>query len=653
MIIAGMCGGLDPADENRFGIVPYAVHDAACALLDEGEIVAAIEEERLNRIKHTNKCPLSALRHCLDSRGLTIADVDAFAFAIRESYLDDVAAQRYAGARSLGLQRGRQLLQRLLEEATAQRVDPARFHFIDHHFAHACSAYYPSGFERALIFTTDGVGDGISGSIYVAAENKLQLLRTFAEEDSLGHFYLRITRYLGFDLFDEYKVMGLAPYGDAARFAPLFAELYELRPDGGYRFDPERLKELPSRLPARAPDNGFTQTDMDVAMAVQLTLERIGGHVVEHYQQLTGLDHLCLAGGVALNCRMNGDLLQRGRFKRVFVQPAANDAGLSLGAALHLHHRCRLPSTPRPALRHVYWGGPCGSAREIEQLLRRWEGFVAYQRVNDPYTEAARLLSEGTIIGWARGRSEFGPRALGNRSILADPRPASNKDLINALVKKREAFRPFAPSALEEYAAEYFELPGDERSFPFMLFTVPVQPRHRALLGAITHVDGSARLQTVSSRDNPCYWRLIDAFRALTGVPILLNTSFNNFAEPIVETAEDSLICFLTTGLGVLFLEDWMVTKKPRTPESLLPLTLRLRPHAKLHDAPAPIVGNTFDAREHAVSGDVFELLLRADGYRTIDELMDGVGIRDQQERLACLSGIEQLWERRLVCLNP
>ncbi len=310
-------------------------------------------------------------------------------------------------------------------------------------------------------------------------------------------------------------------------------------------------------------------------------------------------------------------------------------------------------------------------------------------------------MHEGAILGWMRGRSEFGPRALGNRSILADPRPAANKDVINALVKKREAFRPFAPTVLEEYAGEFFELPAGCESFPFMLFTVQVRARYRETLGAITHIDGSARLQTVSRRDNACYWRLIDAFRELTGVPILLNTSFNNFAEPIVETASDGLICFLTTGLPVLLIENWIVRKKPRSPDALCQLRPRLPVYTKLHEtsraaqlfaggappaeaakpswwrmvrarfsnrwraadananananaveAPRGVIGNTFDQRQYTVSDEVFSLLLACDGHRPLGELMDDVSM-DAGVRRASLEAIEELWERRLVTLNP
>jgi carbamoyltransferase len=534
----------------------------------------------------------------------------------------------------------------------------------------------------------------LSGSVYLARDNKLELLQSFPEQQSLGFFYLNVTRYLGYDLFDEYKVMGLAPYGNNLRYVHIFEQLYELLPGGQYRFNIEKMNRLSQSLPPRHANGDFSQEDKDVAMAAQVTLQRIFSHILEYYRQSTKMENLCLAGGVALNCSMNGQILQQGMFRQVFVQPAAHDAGIALGAALHVHHQHQKTACRRPRMRHVYWGGGCGSDAEIELLLKKWDNFVIGERLDDPFSIAAEMMSKGTIIGWARGRSEFGPRALGNRSILADPRPAEHKDIINALVKKREAFRPFAPSVLEEYVAEFFEIPENARSFPFMLFTMPVRKKYRSVLQAVTHVDGSARLQTVSRQDNEAYWRLINCFRELTGIPVLLNTSFNNYAEPIVETATDSLICFLTTGLPALVVGNWLVEKKPASSDALLALKLGLLAYAKLGESvplangngngmdpvrqrrwwnlsgwfsksqPPPlveekktsqkIIGNTFDKRVISVCDEVFRMLLVSDGHRSIQELMRHADIdSDPITQLVCLAQIQELWERRLISLSP
>jgi carbamoyltransferase len=689
MLVIGLSGGIDPVNENRFGVPYSSFHDAACVLLEDGEVTAAIEEERLNRIKHTNKYPQRALQFCLKERAICIADADCVAFGVRETYLEEVLANRYAFAPSIGVHSGRQFLQKLIEADFGISLSTDRFRFVDHHFAHACSAYYPSGFDRALVFTADGVGDSLSGSIYAAEGGQLSLLQTFPESESLGFLYLKVTRYLGYDLFDEYKVMGLAPYGDGLRFERLFGTMYELLPEGKYRLDNDRLNNLKALLPHRPDGAGFTQTDKDVAMAAQVALQTIVRHVLDHYRRETGIDDLCLAGGVALNCKMNGELAQSKWFRRIFVQPAAHDSGLALGAALHADQSLGPAKRDRRPMRHVYWGGNCGADGEIESQLQRWNRFVSWEWADGPHAAAAQMMSQGGIIGWMWGRSEFGPRALGNRSILADPRPAAHKDLINALVKKREAFRPFAPSVLQEYASEFFEIPEDAE-LPFMLFTVRVREQYRELLGAITHVDGSARVQTVSRADNQSYWTLIECFRQLTGIPILLNTSFNNYAEPIVETSEDGLTCLLTTGLETLFIRNWMVKKKPRTADALLSLRPALQNFTKLREwIPSmngagqasvrtatswwrklvrrqvkndpvvlnpPVVravGNTFNKREFQVSEEVFRMLLRSDGHSTLGALMLGAGIQDEISTLVHLNIFEQLWERRLITLRP
>src|SRR5262249_1296171 len=281
--------------------------------------------------------------------------------------------------------------------------------------------------------------------------------------------------------------------------------------------------------------------------SLQETLEDIAFHTIRYYRQVTGQKRLCLAGGVAHNCTLNGKLLYSGLFDDVFIQPAAHDAGCALGSAMHAYLQAK-GSLSRPRLDHVFWGSDAGADDEIESTLSRWTELVEFEKVDNVAERAAQLLAGGSVIGWVQGRSEFGPRALGNRSILADPRPAENKRVINAMVKKREGYRPFAPSVPEEDAADIF-VPPPMKTAPFMIFVVDVREHQRALLGAVTHVNGSARVQTVSRSTNARYHRLLAEFKALTGVPVLLNTSFNNNAEPIVDSVEDAVVCYLTTGL--------------------------------------------------------------------------------------------------------
>ena len=685
---------MDRVDENRFGVSPYSFHDSACVLLRNGTVAAGLEEERLIRIKHTNKFPFHALRYCLRQAGIGLEQVDAIALGVRETYFDEVLRHRYEKDPSCGLASGRQFLQRLFLSEYGCLLNPNRFHFVDHHYAHACSAYYPSGFEDSLVLTLDGVGDSLSGTVYNAEKGELVRLQTFEEADSLGFFYLDVTRYFGYDLFDEYKVMGLAPYGKSDRFLPLFETFYELLPEGRFRIRRDRLEKLDQLLPKRENPHTFSESDQDVARALQQSLERIVFHVLEHFRGRTGAENLCIAGGVGLNCTLNGEILKRGMFKRVFVQPAGHDGGLSLGAALSVHRELSGESGPAPShrsLEHVYWGGQCADDDGIRDLLEDWSGLVEYERVSDAAEAGAELIEKGNVIGWIQGRSEFGPRALGNRSILADPRPAKNKDIINSMVKKREAFRPFAPAVLESRVADFFEVPSQAPSeFPFMVFILDVKEQHRSSLGAVTHVDGSARIQTVSKVHNERFWRLIEAFGRRTGYPVLLNTSFNNNAEPIVETPMDGLVCFLTTQLPVLIIGDWVVRKKPDFKGALGGLKLSMKPYAKLHrngengrgrprppaggllrglarllgkgDSSAPAangslspleVGNTFNHWRFPIDERLFQVLIACDGFTPIEQLLEAQGNSSPGEKQKLMRKLHQLWERRLVSLQP
>ena len=438
------------------------------------------------------------------------------------------------------------------------------------------------------------------------------------------------------------------------------------------------LKEI---CEERAPGEPVEQVHKDTAAALQEALETIVFHILEFHQRKTGSRRLCLAGGVAHNCAANGKILRERLFDEAFVQPASHDGGLSLGAALHGY--CFNGSDARPkryAMRHAYLG-PCCQVAEIERELSLWQEYIDFKKSDRLADAVAEMMAEGTIVGWVQGRSEFGPRALGNRSIIADPRPAENKDIINAMIKKREAFRPFAPSVLEEEAEEYFELPPHQKQFPYMVFVVKVREQYRALLGAITHVDGTARIHTVDQHSNPKYWELIDAFRRKTGIPIVLNTSFNNNAEPIVNTARDALVCYLTTDLDVLVIGDYIVRKKGTDQRVFSGLRLSLPRYVRIHqkelrEAPARkpkaedtpyfrqlfdrlyapgddldhCLGNTHDRRETEISPDMASLVAQADGYRTLGALLKPFQ-GSQQECL--LNEALELWRRRMVRLLP
>jgi carbamoyltransferase len=569
MNILGISGGLDPAYPAEGPLLDVRVHypwhhahDSAAVMVCDGKVVAGIEEERLSRTKHTNKLPLNAIRYCLHATGLSFDDIDRLAYYVDQRHADGmVRTYVLQNPRTRAFSTGREFAIDLLNRHLNWDLSPERFVFVEHHLAHATSAFAMAPYNEALVVTLDGVGDGLAGTVYVGGGCQLTRIFELQPADSLGLLYMAAIEFLGYRFFDEYKVMGLAPYGDPGRFRPIFDQICVLHPEGRFSVNSEKLQLLDALGPPRRAGEPFTQVHRDLAAALQESIERAVFHQLRHYKDQTRLGNLCLAGGVAHNSTLIGKLLRSRLFDSVFVQPAAHDAGCALGAALSVHREL-LPDKPIEALSHLYWGTDLGSSNAVFQELLRWKDLIEIRPVEDPSTEAANLIAEGKIIGWAQGRSEFGPRALGNRSILADPRRAENKDLINEMVKNRESYRPFAPSVLEEYAEQFFELP-DGCSPAYMTFTVPVRVAMRPKLPAITHIDGTARIQTVSRNTNERYWRLIEAFRQRTGVPVVLNTSFNHNHEPIVDSVEDAITCLLTTGLTHIIIDQYVVTKRP------------------------------------------------------------------------------------------
>ncbi len=663
MLVLGLTGGLDAAHENVFDLAFDEVHDSAAVLVRDGRVVAAFEQERLNRIKHTNKTAGPSIRACLEVAGAQLADVDAVAFYATESYCRRVLQLlhlRNPGRCELLTPRG--MVQRILLREFGRTVDEEKIRFVGHHWAHAVSTYHLSGFDAALVMTIDGQGEGISGMAFDARGPELEVLRSMPERDSLGFLYRDVIRFLGYEMFDEYKVMGMAPYGDASRFRRLFTAFYDLLPDGEYRLHLERVAGLFEYLSPRKKGEPFSRIHHDLAAALQEALEIVGGHVVRHFQQATGQRQLCLAGGVAHNCSLNGRLLYSGLFDRMFVQPASHDAGCALGAALavDLAEGERRSADP---IAHVFWGADTGDDAAIERELSGWRAFLSVERRDDIVGTAATLLADQKVIGWVQGRAEFGPRALGHRSILADPRPAEHKDIINRMVKKREAYRPFAPSVLEERVDEFFVVPATQKHFPFMTVVVDVQPDKRELLGAVTHVDGTARIQTVDRGSNRRYHDLITAFGERTGVPIVLNTSFNNHAEPIVDSVRDAVVCFLTTDLHHLVVGDYLVSKREARDEDWLALRVSLPPAVAVsretrhgdavHTETACRIGFTYDHGKSAtLSAGLYGVLVAADGVRTLGELVREAGLNDQAAG-SLLGELAELWSARMVRLEP
>lgn len=655
MLFLGVHCGLNVLGRRGYRVSRHEQHDTAAVLLRDNRIVAAVEEERLNRIKHSNHSPLRAVAACLALAKASLDNVDIIAHSstreLRDAMTLDLALRHPHVPDHPSFA---DFFVHALEEHFGCAVR-SRTEHCDHHLAHAVSAFSGSGFEESLVVTLDATGDLKSGTVAIASVDRWEHITDFGNEQSLGLFYLKAIGYLGYGQFDEYKVMGLAPYGDPHRLRGVFRDCYELTAAGGYRLHPGGLRALEHHLRPRRRHEPFAQIHRDAAAALQETLETIALHVLTHHREATGLRHLCLAGGVAHNCSMNGQILRSGLFDHVFVQPAAHDAGAALGAAQHSALRHRRATWPREPLTHVYLGPDLPQPAGVEAVLSRWHHFIDFTREDDICRRAAKLIAEDRVIGWVQGRSEFGPRALGNRSILADPRPARNKDRINAMVKKRAGYRPFAPSVLREVAHRYFEIREDEE-FPFMTFVVGVRPEMRELLGAVTHVDGTARLHTVTRTTNERYWRLIDSFRDLTGVPILLNTSFNNNAEPIVDSATDAIVTYLTTGLDDLVIGDYLVRKKPVPLAQLLAgaqvtlpehvaLTLRQDRTGSHH-----VLENTCNEREQPVSRDL--ALMLTHGHLPAARAAGGDSlVVEQPDDL--LEEVTELLSARLVRISP
>jgi carbamoyltransferase len=644
----------------------YVYHDAAAVIVRDGEIVAALEEERLNRVKHSNLFPAGAIRFCLARAGVSLRELDAIATDTSEDFHEFLTLQQISHDPRVARQNGRELIAGAFQREFGIDVSD-KLRFCRHHHAHLCSAWYPSNFPEALVVCLDGDGDGLSGLIAHCRGARVRILRNLPESASLGNFYTAQIGFLGYQRFDEYKVMGLAPYGDPKAYEALFKRMYQLQPEGRFTLvsEPQRLsllKEAGLAGKFRRKGELFTQEHKDFAAALQTLLEQIALHVIDSFQRLTEARYLCLSGGVAHNCTLNGVLLRSRRFEQIFVQPAAHDAGNALGAALAITREAGLPVS-RNLMPHVFLGTDIGTTAEIGSELRRWQPLIEARRVDNASEAAADLLEQGLVIGWVQGRSEFGPRALGNRSILADPRPAENKRIINAMVKKREDYRPFAPSITEERLRDFFEVPDGSDRVPFMIVVLPVRPEARALLGAVTHVDGSARVQSVSRTDNPRYHALIDAFGCRTGVPIVLNTSFNNNAEPIVDSVYDALVTFLTTGIQVLVIGDWVVRKMDALASNpaFLDLVPNLPPTRKLvrrtlEAGPAYLIESTasryFGESSVAVSAQLFRVLLD-ETTLSAHARCSSLGFDDPPLRSRISAELFELWTARALRLSP
>jgi carbamoyltransferase len=578
-------------------------HDSAAALVIDGEFIAGVAEERLSRKKHTGAFPTLAIQSCLDQAGIGASDLDevvhGFDFGPYQTLyrLDPVSAELFDELLSPSV-----FTDRVMHALPA--LGGGWVGGVDHHLAHAASAYYTSGWSDCLVIVVDGMGEAHGASVYLATDGRLEPIYRIAASSSIGIFYSVVTLHVGFEFnSDEYKVMGLAPYGDPGRFASFFDDAVRLRADGGWdipalrlgrnRDDRENHRALRDRLsseliPAREPEGEIATEHEDVAAALQRTLDRAMLHLCAHFGSKTGRSRLALAGGVALNTTANAKLMKAGLFDEIYVQPAAADDGTALGAAL-LRAAAAGEVVNRRSPTPFY--GPAPSTGQITNALRDFAKSIEYEDLGSltaACLAAAALIADGQVIAWYRGRMEFGPRALGHRSIIADPGRPQMRDRVNALVKLREAFRPFAPAVSLRQASRWFDIP-EGLELPYMNANVNVREEFRGDLPATTHVDGSARVQTVSAEDDPDFFALLEAVGQRTGREIVLNTSFNVRGQPIVNTPAEAVETFLGTGIDVLFLGDILVRPTPGTEAALSPRSCGLErvPTARVRAEPS------------------------------------------------------------------
>lgn len=564
--------------------------DSSASIFKDGQFIAAIEEERIRRCKHWAGFPAEAIRFCLHEAGISLEELDYVAVSrdpkanvyrklwhvIRHRVKWSAIRNRVANAKKVSSIRS-ELLEALGESPGALN---AEIHDIEHHRSHLASAFFASPFNKAAILSIDGFGDFSSTMLGVGEGNQLEVLDSVIYPHSIGIFYTAFTQYLGFPHYgDEYKVMGLAPYGKPLMVDAL-KDVLQLTADGLFQLKGEYFRHFREGVsmsweggqpaigalysnalvecfgPAREVTEELTQRDKDLAASVQRVCEEAIFHLAVGLHERTGCEDLCVAGGVAQNSVANGKMIANTPFKRLYVPSAGHDAGTAMGASLYLYNQVLRNPRIEP-LRHAYWGS-CFNEDYIRYFLDTkaiaYRRFEDYDKLNE---HVASRLAEGGVVGWFQGRSEFGPRALGHRSILVDPSRADAKELLNSKIKRRESFRPFAPSILKECVGEYFETVDD---VPFMEKVFVIRPEKRGVIPAVTHVDGTGRLQTVDAGESPKYHALIRCFGKKTGVPILLNTSFNE-NEPIVDKPEEAYACFARTKMDMLVLENFVVER--------------------------------------------------------------------------------------------
>ena len=581
-------------------------HDSAAAIIVNGEIISAVQEERFTRIKHDASFPVNSIKFCLESAKLKISDIDAFVFyekpfikfeRLLETYLQKVPFGFESFKLSIPLWIKEKLFQRQLILNNLNLIEKNssiknKIFFTDHHHSHASSAFYPSPFNEAIVLTMDGVGEWTTTSVYLGKKNSLELKKEIKFPHSLGLLYSAFTYFLGFKVNDgEYKVMGLAPYGEPIK-NNIKKNPYVIKPFGSFKLNQKYFNYTTGltmtnkkfnklfKMNVRKVNDNLLQKHMDIAASIQLVLEDIIFLITKNLSKSYGVNNLCLAGGVALNCVANGKILKNKIFKNIWIQPAAGDAGGALGAALIIFYehfkKKRILNLKKDSMKNSYLG-PSYSNNEIKEFLKNNKiKYKFFSKKKDLVSIISKKISKGKVIGWFQGKMEFGPRALGNRSIIADPRSEKMQKNINLKIKFRESFRPFAPIVLKEQVSNWFDFKGDS---PYMLLVSNVKSNKiikiddkkfkglkklylkRSLIPAVTHVDYSARIQTLT-KENGLIYDLLKEFNKVTNCPVLVNTSFNVKDEPIVCSPFDAYNCFINTGLDILVLGNYIIDNK-------------------------------------------------------------------------------------------
>jgi carbamoyltransferase len=568
---------------NILGIYGLTDHDSSAALIMDGKIIAAVSEERFSRLKHDSCFPYRSIEYCLKEAGININEVNFISFGgdprpgtiFPPRYLGRVlkaAAKAPNPVEWAYFYRWMRKITRNAERALRYEMGyKGVFRPIPHHASHAASAYLLSSNERAAVMTVDGTGERETATFWKGEGGNIEYLGGFGRPDSLGYLFNAVTRYLGFGDFDEYKVMGLSAYGEKGSESMLDG-IVGLREKGAVTLNPfyfdvkaDYVTGVSRRFvekygPNRQPGEPISIQHKNMARALQRTLEKALCHMARHLHDATRARSLCLGGGVALNSVAVGAILSETPFEKVFIDPAPDDSGTSLGSALFLLKDSK-PRFVDSSGTMPFWG-PGYTDRQVEKTLWKCKAEAAKHR--KPAQMAAKLIAKGLVVGWFQGRMEYGQRALGNRSILADPRIPGMRGIVNSMVKNREEFRPFAPAVLQERAGEYFHIPQEE--VPLMNIVVKAKEDKRRMIPAVVHVDGTARVQTVKKQDNPLFYDLISSFQRISGIPVVLNTSFNVRGEPIVCSPEDALRCFYSSGLDCLFLGSYLLTKKKVKP---------------------------------------------------------------------------------------